>query len=154
MLADLKVIDAAFGPASPEVLKYIERLHHEVLSHPQAEIPTEHVLHGGMYIRTIRLDAGTITVSSLIRLATVLIVNGSTAVIAGDEAVELEGYNVILGSAGRKQVFVTRSAVEMTMMFATSAKTVTEAEDEVFAQADELMSRADGSSNTITITGE
>jgi hypothetical protein len=107
-----------------------------------------------MYVRTIRLQPGTVMIGSLIKLATVLIVNGATSVLIGDDRVELEGYNVIPGCAGRKQLFLTRGEVEMTMIFPTKAKTVEEAEDEVFAEADLLMSRRDSSNDTITITGE
>jgi hypothetical protein len=68
--------------------------------------------------------------------------------------VDLDGYNVIPGMAGRKSLSVTRGEVEMTMIFPTSATTVEEAENEIFAEADQLMSRKDGSRDTIVITGQ
>lgn len=145
---------APLAPASEETLRGLALVNASILQYPQVPIATEHLLHGGMYIRTIRLQAGTVMMGSLIKRPTVLIVNGATAVLAGDEPIELDGYNVIPGCAGRKQLFVTRGAVEMTMIFATQAKTVEEAEDEVFAEADVLMSRKDGSRDTITITRE
>ena len=58
------------------------------------------------------------------------------------------------GCAGRKQLFWTRGPVEMTMIFPTHAQTVTEAEDEVFAEAEQLQSRKDSSRNTVMITGQ
>lgn len=146
--------EAALPPASPETLEKLASINDEILRHEQVPIATEHILHGGMYARTIRLQAGIVMMGSLIKRATVLIVNGPTSVLVGDDQAELEGYNVIPGCAGRKQLFVTRGPVEMTMIFPTQAKTVEEAEDEVFAEADGLMSRKDGSSDTITITGE
>jgi hypothetical protein len=42
----------------------------------------------------------------------------------------------------------------MTMIFPTSAQTVEEAENEIFGEADQLLSRKDGSGDTITITGQ
>jgi hypothetical protein len=42
----------------------------------------------------------------------------------------------------------------MTMIYPTSLGTVEEVEDEVFAESDQLMSRRDGSSDTIVVTGE
>jgi hypothetical protein len=119
----------------------------------QVPVATEHILHGGMYARTIRLEAGVVMMGSLIKLATILIVNGATSLVAGDDRVDLDGYNVIPGCAGRKQLFVTRGPVEMTMIFPTQASTVAQAEDGVFAEADLLMSRNDGSRDTTTITG-
>jgi hypothetical protein len=107
-----------------------------------------------MYARTIRLQPETKMMGSLIKLATVLIVHGDCSMLIGDQRVELKGYNVIPGCAGRKQFFWTHGPVEMTMIYPTAFSTVEEAEDEVFAEADQLMSRRDGSGDTIVVTGE
>jgi hypothetical protein len=154
MSASLQTITAALVQPSPETLDKLAVVQEWLLKQEQVPIATEHILHGGMYIRTIRLQPGTIMIGSLIKKATVLIVNGRTSVLVGDERAELEGYNVIPGCAGRKQLFVTRGDVEMTMIFPTQAKTVEEAENEVCAEADLLMSRQDNSRDTILITGE
>ena len=42
----------------------------------------------------------------------------------------------------------------MTMIYPTSAQTVAEAEDEIFADVDQLVSRKDGSRDQVTITGQ
>jgi hypothetical protein len=42
---------------------------------------------------------------SFIKAATLLIIHGPCLMTVGDEVVELEGYNVIPGCAGRKQSF-------------------------------------------------
>lgn len=144
----------ALVPPSPAMLARQDQIHKCTLEFPQAEITTEHLLHGGMYARTIRLEPETIMNGSLIRHATILVIHGSCAVVAGDQVIELTGYNVIPGCAGRKQSFFTRGQVEMTMFYATPIQTVTEAEDEIFVEADELMSRKDGSRDTVTITGQ
>ncbi len=144
---------AALTPASKATLDKIQIVHELLLKVADVEIATEHVLHGGMYARTIRLDAGVVMVGSLIKRATILLIHGATSII-GDERMDLEGYNVLPGCAGRKQLFVTRGPVEMTMIFPTQARTVEEAEAEVFAEADILMSRHDGTRDTYTITGE
>jgi hypothetical protein len=68
--------------------------------------------------------------------------------------VDLTGYNIIPGCAGRKQLSVTHSPVEMTMIFPTQATTVEEAENEICAEADQLMSRKDNSKDKIMITGQ
>lgn len=145
---------AALTPPSAETLAQLKALHEWVKQFEQTPIATEHLLHAGMYARTIRLEPQTILNGSLIKAATILIVHGSCAAVAGDRVVELEGYSVIPGCAGRKQTFVTRSAVEMTMICAIDAKTVEAAEDAIFAEADELMSRQDGANDTCIITGE
>lgn len=145
---------AALVPPSPATLDKLAQAQEIILARPQVPVATEHLFHGGMYARTIRLIPGVWMIGSLIRLATVLIVHGDCAVIVGDEQVELSGYNVIPGCAGRKQLFLTRGPVEMTMIFPTRAQTVVEAEDEVFVEAKQLQSRKDGSRDTITITGQ
>jgi hypothetical protein len=147
-------VTAALVPPSPATLDKLAQAQEIILARPQVTAATEHLFHGGMYARTMRLIPGVWMIGSLIRLATVLIVHGDCAVIVGDEQVELSGYNVIPGCAGRKQLFWTRGPVEMTMIFPTHAQTVTEAEDEVFAEAEQLQSRKDSSRNTVMITGQ
>lgn len=144
----------ALTPPSPEMLDKMNRAHEIISSCPQVEIVTEHLLHGGMYARTIRRGPGVVAIGSLILRATILIVQGDCTVVTGDRQIELHGYNVLPGLAGRKQISLTHGPVEMTMIFPTSAKTVEEAENEIFAEADQLVSRKDGSNDTITITGQ
>lgn len=147
---------SALVPPSPAMLNRLAQAQDLIRLMPQLPTPlaTEHLFHGGMYARTIRLEPGVWMMGSLIRLATVLIVHGDCSVLIGDERVDLTGYNVIPGCAGRKQLFLTRGPVEMTMIYPTSTRTVTEAEDEVFVEADELVSRQDNSRDTVVITGQ
>ena len=154
MSTSIQTITAALVPPTPAVLAQLDEINKLILSCPQIELSTEHLFHGGMYARTIRLQPGTKMMGSLIKLATVLIVHGDCSVLIGDQRVELAGYNVIPGCAGRKQLFWTHGPVEMTMIYPTALGTVEEAEDEVFAESDQLMSRRDGSGDTIVFTGE
>ena len=147
-------ITAALVPPTADMLAQLDEVQKIILACPQVELATEHLFHGGMYARTIRLKPDTKMMGSLIRLATVLIVHGDCSVLIGDERVELTGYNVIPGCAGRKQLFWTHGPVEMTMLYPTQVQTVAEAEDEVFVEAGQLMSRKDGSRDMITITGQ
>ncbi len=145
---------AALAPPSQESLAKIEIVHQALLQIHDVEISTEHVLHAGMYARTIRLEAGVVMVGSLIKVATILIIHGSTSLYAGgDEFVALEGFNILPGYAGRKGMFVTHGPVQMTMLFSTQATTVEEAENEGFAEAEALQSRKDSTRDTTTITG-
>jgi hypothetical protein len=154
MSALVAPITEALVPPSSAMLQAIDRVHEQILACSQCEIATEHLIHGGMYARTIRLVPGTKMVGSLIRRATILIVQGDCAVLIGDKRIDLSGYNIIPGCAGRKQFFVTQGPVEMTMIYPTSARTVEEAENEIFAEADQLVSRKDGSRDQVTITGQ
>jgi hypothetical protein len=153
MVMSLQVIQKALQPATKEALDWLKGVNHEILKYEQCPVHTQHLIHGGMYARTIVLEPDTKMVGSIIIKPTILIVNGRTSVLSGGERIELDGYSVLAGDAGRKQFFWTHSQVEMTMLVATSAKTVEDAENEVFGEADLLISRRDGSDSCI-ITGE
>ena len=140
-------------PPSQATLDRLATIQAQMLELPQVPTAFEHVLHGGMYARTIRLAPGLLTMGSLINRATILVLQGDCSVVVGDDRVDFSGYNVLPGSPGRKQLFLTRGPVEMTMIFPTAAQTVEEAEDEVFAEADQLESRKEGNRNLVIISG-
>jgi tetrahydromethanopterin S-methyltransferase subunit F len=127
---------------TPEALKKIALVEEKVRTMPQLHIRTEHILHGGMYTRTVRLAAGVLITSALIKVPTMVIVNGTCRVFSGDsEWLELEGFNVIPANAGRKMVYVTASPTQITMLFPSRAKSVEEAEGEFTEEAETLLSR-------------
>ena len=138
---------------SPEALEQIAAVQTVLMRAEQIGLTTEHILHGGMYARTIHLDPEVIITGSLIKKATMLIVNGHCEIFVGDGWAELEGYNVIPASAGRKQIFVSRGPLAITMIFTTQAQTIREAEEEIFAEADLLLSRRQDN-DTVIVTGE
>lgn len=140
-------------PTPPDALAAIDEAESFMLGLPQVEIPTQHLIHGGMYARTIVMAPGVVLTGALMQRATLVIVAGSAAVFTGNEWVELEGYNVISASAGRKQVFRAYSEVRITMVFPTRARTVEAAEAEFTDDAARLMSRRQDV-NTVVITGE
>ena len=94
-----------------------------------------------MYARTVRIPADVLATGVLVKVPTLLIIHGSARVFTENDWVEFEGYNVLTGEAFRKQAFLTRSAVEMTMLFVTEAQTVEQAESEFTDECDLLMSR-------------
>lgn len=138
---------------SAEAIGNVRELEARVLALPQVAIETDHVFHAGVYARTIMVPAGTVLTGALIKIATLLIVDGDTLIYLDGEPVRLTGYNVLPASAGRKQAFVTITDTHITMIFATAARTVDEAEREFTDDADDLGSRRDPSSNRVTITG-
>jgi hypothetical protein len=138
------------GAAAMMAVRMVEAL---VEASEQIDLSTHHVLHGGMYSRTIHLDGGTIITGALIKIPTLLVFSGNAYVLIGTEWVDFEGYGVIPASAGRKQAFVARTPVDLTMIFPTQAKTVEEAEREFTDDADRLMSRR-STRDVVVITGE
>jgi len=120
----------------------------------QVEIETWHVLHGGMYTRTIEIPAGVVLTGALVRVPTVLVVSGDVSVFANGQEVRITGYSAIPASANRKQAFFAIQDTWLTMTFKTDASTVEEAEIEFAEEAERLMSRRQQATNHINITGE
>ena len=121
---------------------------------PQEDMETFHMLHGGMYCRTILIPAGVMLTGALIKVATLLIIQGDAIAYIGDKSLELIGYNVLAGSANRKQAFFAKVDTYLTMIFSTTVRSITEAEDEFTDEADLLLSRKYPLNNKIIITGE
>ena len=132
----------------------VRQLEKHVLKAPQTKIATDHLFHAGVYARTIMIPAETVLTGALIEIATVLIVSGHAIVYVGDESKEINGFHVFAASAGRKQAFIAVTDVYLTMLFATDAKTVEEAENWFTDEAHLLFSRAPDAINNITITGD
>jgi hypothetical protein len=153
---NLSVVETSSIPAmSNTAIDKVNRFHDELIKRPQGTVHTNHILHGGTYVRTIWMAAGFVMTSALIKIPTTLIVQGDVAIFVGeDNPLELSGYNVLPASAGRKVVIVSRSDAYLTMLFPTDVGTLAEAEAQFTDEADLLMSSHDGSANDILITGE
>ncbi len=113
----------------------------EAMKQPQVALVTEQTLHAGMYSRTVKIPAGVRITGALIRVPTLVIVNGDATVYAGEEFLRLNGHAVLNADAGRKQIFEAHSDTYLTMIFATAALTVEEAEEEFTDEVDLLQTR-------------
>jgi hypothetical protein len=120
-----------------------------VLKMEQIDFNTRHVLHSGVYSRTITMPPNTIIVGALIKIPTTVTVSGDVVVFTGEKSTRLEGYSVLSAQANRKQVFVAIKETHITMSFATNAKTVEEAEAEFTDEAEMLASRREGVFNKL-----
>lgn len=138
----LALIDKTLPPTTPEIMEKIALVEARIRPHEHTlDVKMEHSLYAGMYARTCRLAADQVITSVLVKIPTLLIVNGDCIVLAGEEWKELKGYNVLNTLAGRKQIYVTRGETEITMIFPSDAKTVEEAEDEFSDESANLLSR-------------
>ena len=129
------------APMSEIALVKVRILEEGALKLPQIPIVTSHVLHGGIYARTIMIPAGVLLTGALIKIATVLIVSGDVLVYIGGKTIELNGYNVIPAAANRKQAFVAKTDTHLTMLFPTDATSVEDAEKEFTDEVDMLITR-------------
>jgi hypothetical protein len=141
-------------PMSDEAIGKVKSLQNFLSSFPQVSLETDHVIHAGMYARTVTLPAGTVTCGALMKIPSVLIVDGNCKVFIGDDVVDMIGYNVIPASAHRKQAVLACEETKVTMIFVTNAKSIEEAEREFTDEHEGLMTRKGLSYDTQTITGE
>jgi hypothetical protein len=118
----------------------------------QEPITTHHLIHAGMYARTITIPVGVVLTGVLIKRATILIFNGEALVATGEGTVHLKGYHVLPASANRKQAYHALADTQLTMLFPTTADNVQDAEEEFTDEADLLFSRH--GENVTNITGE
>ena len=142
------------APTNAEAIETVSRFGELLLKLPQIPFITEHMLHGGIYTRTIRLPPFTAIVAVLIKVPTSLIFAGEADIYTNGELVRVRGYSVLPGSAMRKVAAVTYSEFAVSMMFATKAATVEEAEKEFTDEFDLLVPLSEQDRHTILITGE
>lgn len=132
----------------------VRRLEAVVLQEPQIDLEYGHVLHGGLYARTVKIPAGVMITGTLIKIPTVLIFDGDAMVYVGEESMRLTGRQVLSAEANRKQVFVALKDSWLTMLFPSNAKNVKDAEEQFTDEWSLLASRRAGQSNTVSISGE
>lgn len=154
----LEPIGGVLPATTPDALAKICELEEFVLNQPQLDIVTWHVLHAGVYSRTIMIPAAppgqkNVLTGALIKVPTTLTVSGCCSVLIGDaDEILVEGYHVFAAAAGRKQAFIAHTDTWLTMSFKTNARTVKEAEIEFTDDHERLMSRR--GVNHVIATGE
>lgn len=152
-MGDVVALKPRLPAMANEAIAKVRELESQALKAPQVEIETLHLIHAGMYQRTIKIPSGVMLTGVLVKRSTSLVVSGDCFVYIGDEVIRLTGYHIMPASAGRKQAFVAVSDTYLTMSFATQATTVEEAEREFTDEIELLMSRR-SDLNMAMITGE
>lgn len=142
---------AAMNPEHVEVVRELER---EILARPQSHVVTRHLIHGGVYLRSMNLPRGCVVTGALIKINTTLIISGAVTVYVGGRTLLFEGYNVVPASGGRKQAILAHEDSNLTMLFPTQATTVEDAEAEFTDEVDLLASRGADGDNLVKITGQ
>lgn len=153
-MSNLVHIEAMIPAMTLEGIEKVRKIESLVKQLPQTDIATHHVLHGGMYARTVVIPAGSVMTGALIKVPTILIMDGHATVTIGEESVELDGYHVLPASRGRKQVFITHKDTTLTMVYVTDAWTVQDAEEGFTDEWVHLVSRKSDSINIVINTGE
>jgi len=152
-MPNLQPVPAAIAGMSQNAIEMVRALEDFSLAHcPQVEIETSHVLHGGMYARTIMVPAGVVLTGALIKVATLFIVNGHATIFVEGGSMEVSGYAVIPAGAGRKQAGLAHTDTHFTMILPTDARTIEEAERAFTDEHEKMFSHH--APNHVVITGE
>lgn len=154
MQLELIPIERHIAPMKDDAIARVREVEKQMLAVDQLDIPTEHVIHGGMYARTIFMPAGTLLTGALIKVPTLFIIQGDAEVYMGDGSVSLSGYNTFTASPNRKQLVLSVSDVFITMVLASDAKDVDAAEKQFTDEHEMLGSHRESSFNRTLITGE
>lgn len=97
----------------------------------EAEIPIEHFVYAGLYVRTCRLPKDSLIVGAMIQIPTVVIVSGNCVVSAGLFTQDIIGNNIVIkGLSNRRQIFLAREDSSITMIFRTDNTDLRECEKE------------------------
>mgnify|MGYP003667990442 FL=1 len=139
---NISLRDMTFIPAMKQrQIEAVENLENALRYVPQVEVETSHMFHAGMYCRTVHMKKFVTFTGALIKIPTVIIISGDVSMYMGTGLVRMTGYHVLEGGKGRKQAFFCHEDTSITMMFASSATTVEEAEAEFTDEGNKLVSR-------------
>ncbi len=129
-------------PTPPDVEAMIRIATAAMMPHEKSfTVTMEHALHAGMYARTCRVPGLQKFTSVKFKIPTFVVLHGDCLVTAGAEWKRLRGYHVIPAAADRILAYITIADTEITMLFASNAKTIEEAEAEFTDEAADLLSR-------------
>lgn len=106
---------------------------------PPADLKTEHHLHAGVYSRTIYVPAGVVVAGLTVEVPTQLICHGRFRLTDGASVQEFNGVHIFEGERGRRAAVYAVDDSTFTMLFATNAKTVEEAEREFTSTPERLL---------------
>jgi hypothetical protein len=119
----------------------VKRLEEIILSAPQVDLMTTHHLEGGMYARTIYLEAGTVLTGAIHKTDHLNIVFGDISVTTDEGMQRITGYRVIETKAGMKRAGYAHAATAWTTICKTDKTVLSEIEDDLVEEADKLQTR-------------
>ena len=126
------------GMPSPERVSALESV---LLEQPQVDLGTEHLVHGGVYARTIFIPKDTILTGAVTAKANICTIYGDITVTTDAGPVRLTGYHVIPALPGFKRVGVAHEDTWWTTVMATELTDVEAIEEEMTPEADRLQTR-------------
>ncbi len=119
----------------------VQRLEDHILQGPQVDLRTTHRFMGGMYARTIALDAGTTLTGAIHTTDHLNIVDGDISVTTDDGVVRLTGRHVLATKAGMKRAGYAHGPTAWTTVCKTEHTDLALAEQALVQDAERLQTR-------------
>jgi hypothetical protein len=126
--------------AHPTVEK-VRKLEQAILTTPQIEIDTTHVVHGGMCARTIFIPAGAVVTGVLTNLDNICVMSGDITVTTTEGSKRLTGFHVIPAAKGFKRAGYAHADTYWTTIWPTGLTDITEIENEMTEESAMLLTR-------------
>ena len=129
------------GMPDPDKVRALEAA---MLVLPQVDLQTEHLIHGGISVRTVFIPAGVTVTGALTNLDNICIICGDIVATTDEGTVRLSGFNIIPAGKGFKRAVVAESDTFWTTIHRTDKTTQADVEDEMTKEAAMLQTRRDG----------
>lgn len=130
--------------ASMPSVESVRAMEAHLLTLPQVDLRTGHVIHGGMCARTIFIPAGTVLTGALTNIANLCILSGDITVTTDEGPKRLTGFHVIPANAGFKRAGVAHADTYWTTVWPTALTDICAIEDEMTNESSSLQTRREG----------
>jgi len=111
---------------------------------PQITIETKHLIHGGMYGRTVFIPAGSTVTGAKTNIDNICTVSGDITVSTDKGVVRLTGYNVIPANSGYSRAVYAHADTYWTTFLVTDSDNVQAIEEAMTDAAATLQTRKTG----------
>lgn len=113
-----------------------------ILQRPdQLLLDAQHLVHAGMYARTMFIPAGVVLTGALVDADNVCVMQGDITVTTDEGAKRFTGFHVVPANAGHKRAGYAHADTWWTAFFRTDLQDVAAIEESITKEAARLMSR-------------
>ena len=119
----------------------VRELEAQLIYLPQVDLGTQHLIHGGIYARTVLIPADTVITGALMAVDNVCVMCGDITVTTDAGTQRLTGFHVLPAIAGFKRVGVAHADTWWTTLIPTQLTNTHDIEDAATHEASSLQSR-------------
>lgn len=119
----------------------VRRLEAELVQMPQLMLDTSHLIHAGLYARTVMIPAGTVLTGAMTNHDNVCVVFGDITVTTDEGPQRLTGFHVLPAKAGAKRVGLAHADTWWATLWPTDLTDVQAIEDDMSDESAGLQSR-------------